>query len=161
MGGQRNERRKWIHVFDDILLLMFVAAVSEFDQVLEEDNMTNSLEESLQLFETITASDFFKSTPIVLFLNKIDVLKEKVAEGIKFSRYFPEYCGRDDEFDSIIDYVSDQFAERKAKNEHDYDDRPLYIHQTCATDTENIKIVFSMVHDIILNNIFSEIGMGY
>ena len=73
VGGQRNERRKWIHVFDDILLLMFVAAVSEFDQVLEEDNMTNSLEESLQLFETITASDFFKSTPIVLFLNKIDV----------------------------------------------------------------------------------------
>jgi len=60
VGGQRNERRKWIHVFDDILLLMFVAAVSEFDQVLEEDNMTNSLEESLQLFETITASDFFQ-----------------------------------------------------------------------------------------------------
>ena len=140
---------------------MFVAAVSEFDQVLEEDNMTNSLEESLQLFETITASDFFKSTPIVLFLNKIDVLKEKVAEGINFSRYFPEYCERDGDFDAIIDYISDQFADRKVKNEQDYDERPLYIHQTCATDTENIKVVFSMVHDIILSNIFSEIGMGY
>ena len=140
---------------------MFVAAVSEFDQVLEEDGFTNSLEESLQLFETLTASDFFKSTPVVLFLNKKDVLEAKVAEGIKFSKYFPEYCGTEGDYTSIIEYISDQFAERKMKNESEYDERPLYIHQTCATDTENIKLVFSMVQEVILNNIFAEIGMGY
>ena len=140
---------------------MFVAAVSEFDQVLEEDGMTNSLEESFQLFETITASDFFKSTPMVLFLNKKDVLQEKIAKGIKVSMYIPDYEGKEGDYESIINYISDEFAERKAKSEHEYDDRPLYIHQTCATDTQNIKVVFSMVHDIILNNIFSEIGMGY
>ena len=140
---------------------MFVAAVSEFDQVLEEDGFTNSLEESLQLFETLTASDFFKCTPVVLFLNKKDVLEEKVAEGIKFSKYFPEYCGTEGNFNAIIEYISDQFAERKMKTEQEYDERPLYIHQTCATDTENIKLVFSMVQEVILNNIFAEIGMGY
>ena len=161
VGGQRNERRKWIHVFDDILLLMFVAAVSEFDQVIEEDGFTNSLEESLQLFETISASDFFKTTPLVLFLNKKDILVEKISEGIKFSRYFPDYSGKEGDYDSIINYISDEFMDRKTKNEHDYEERPLYIHQTCATDTQNIKIVFSMVQDIILQNIFSEIGIGY
>ena len=139
---------------------MFVAAVSEFDQVLEEDGFTNSLEESLQLFETILASDFFTSTPIVLFLNKKDVLEEKIREGIKVSKYFPEYIGPEGDYNSIIEYISDEFAIRKTRNrDDDEDERPLYIHQTCATDTQNIQVVFSMVKEIILNNIFSQIGM--
>ena len=41
VGGQRTERKKWIHCFEDVLLIMFLAAVSEFDQVLEEDNTQN------------------------------------------------------------------------------------------------------------------------
>ena len=139
---------------------MFVAAVSEFDQVLEEDRFTNSLEESLQLFETILASDFFSSTPVVLFLNKKDVLEEKIREGIKISQYFPEYIGPEGDYDSVIEYISDEFAIRKTNTrDEDDDERPLYIHQTCATDTQNIQVVFSMVKEIILSNIFSQIGM--
>ena len=116
---------------------MFVAAVSEFDQVIEEDGFTNSLEESLQLFETISASDFFKTTPLVLFLNKKDILVEKISEGIKFSRYFPDYSGKEGDYNSIINYISDEFMDRKTKNEHDYEERPLNIHQTCAPDGPN------------------------
>lgn len=41
VGGQRTERKKWIHCFEDVLLIMFLAAVSEFNQVLEEDNTQN------------------------------------------------------------------------------------------------------------------------
>lgn len=37
VGGQRNERRKWIHCFDDVNAVVFVAACSEFDQKLHED----------------------------------------------------------------------------------------------------------------------------
>ena len=37
VGGQRNERRKWIHCFDHVDAVVFVAALSEFDQVLYED----------------------------------------------------------------------------------------------------------------------------
>lgn len=37
VGGQRNERKKWIHCFDDVTAVIFVAAISEYDQVLYED----------------------------------------------------------------------------------------------------------------------------
>ena len=33
VGGQRSEQRKWIHVFDDVQLLIFLSASNEFDQV--------------------------------------------------------------------------------------------------------------------------------
>ena len=33
VGGQRNERKKWIHCFQDVTAVMFVAAISEYDQV--------------------------------------------------------------------------------------------------------------------------------
>ncbi len=53
MGGQRNERRKWIHCFDDVTAVIFVAAISEYDQVLYEDPTQNRLMEALNLFDEI------------------------------------------------------------------------------------------------------------
>jgi hypothetical protein len=42
VGGQRSERRKWIHCFENVTSIMFLAALSEYDQVLvESDNEVN------------------------------------------------------------------------------------------------------------------------
>ena len=38
VGGQRSERRKWIHCFDKVQAIIFLVAVSEYDQVLAEDD---------------------------------------------------------------------------------------------------------------------------
>lgn len=38
VGGQRSERRKWIRCFDNVELVIFLVAMSEFDQTLYEDN---------------------------------------------------------------------------------------------------------------------------
>jgi hypothetical protein len=32
VGGQRNERKKWIHCFENVTAVIFVAAISEYDQ---------------------------------------------------------------------------------------------------------------------------------
>jgi len=40
VGGQRSERRKWIHIFDDVNAIIFVVAISEYDQKIREDNAT-------------------------------------------------------------------------------------------------------------------------
>jgi hypothetical protein len=37
VGGQRAERRKWLHIFDNVTAAIFVAALSDYDQVLYEE----------------------------------------------------------------------------------------------------------------------------
>ena len=41
VGGQRSERRKWLHCFESVHAVVFIAAINEFDLVLEEDGVTN------------------------------------------------------------------------------------------------------------------------
>jgi hypothetical protein len=37
VGGQRRERRKWIHCFENVTSIIFIAALSEYDQCLFEE----------------------------------------------------------------------------------------------------------------------------
>ena len=44
VGGQRSERKKWIHCFENVTSIIFCVALSEYDQVLlEESNQVNDL----------------------------------------------------------------------------------------------------------------------
>jgi hypothetical protein len=38
VGGQRSERKKWLHCFEDVTAILFCVALSEYDLVLIEDN---------------------------------------------------------------------------------------------------------------------------
>ena len=53
VGGQRSERKKWIHCFEDVTAIIFCVAMSEYDQVLHEDETTVS--DMWNLLVTITA----------------------------------------------------------------------------------------------------------
>ena len=44
VGGQRSQRKKWIHCFDDVDCVLFVSALSEYDQVLLEDSSVNRMQ---------------------------------------------------------------------------------------------------------------------
>jgi hypothetical protein len=51
VGGQRSERKKWIHCFENVTAIVFMVAISEYDQVLIEDEsvvcLTFSFSQSL------------------------------------------------------------------------------------------------------------------
>lgn len=79
-GGQRNERRKWIHIFEDVSLVVFVADLSGYTEVLFEDSSMNKLSEDINLFHNITESVHFQHVPIVLVLNKVDMFEKKLRE---------------------------------------------------------------------------------
>ena len=51
VGGQRDERRKWIQCFNDVTAIIFVTAMSGYNLTLREDATQNRLKESLDLFK--------------------------------------------------------------------------------------------------------------
>eukprot|EP00009_Paramoeba_aestuarina_P007404 CAMPEP_0201521224 /NCGR_PEP_ID=MMETSP0161_2-20130828/14285_1 /ASSEMBLY_ACC=CAM_ASM_000251 /TAXON_ID=180227 /ORGANISM="Neoparamoeba aestuarina, Strain SoJaBio B1-5/56/2" /LENGTH=266 /DNA_ID=CAMNT_0047919819 /DNA_START=74 /DNA_END=871 /DNA_ORIENTATION=+ len=53
VGGQRSERRKWIHCFHEVTSVIFFAALSEYNLVLFEERGVNRMKESLKLFDEI------------------------------------------------------------------------------------------------------------
>ena len=92
VGGQRSERRKWIHCFQDVTCLIFITSLSEYDQMLYEDNDVKRMDESLKLFEEICASKWFLEKNIILFLNKSDVFEHKL-KTTDLSVCFSDYKG--------------------------------------------------------------------
>ena len=61
VGGQRDERRKWIQCFNDVTAIIFVTACSSFNMTLREDNSVNRLRESLDLFKSIWNNRYLMS----------------------------------------------------------------------------------------------------
>jgi hypothetical protein len=158
VGGQRNERKKWIHCFDDVTAVIFVAALSEYDQVLFEDSSTNRMVEAVQLFDEICNNRYFMQSNIILFLNKRDLFEEKIASvHIGDQKEFSDFqipMGHDDYYNSGVTYFLNKFVEKNTNV-----DRQVYSHVTCATDSKNVEIVFNSCKDIILRGNMEEAGL--
>jgi len=144
VGGQRNERKKWIHCFDNVTAVIFVTSLSEYDLKCYEDDSTLRMKESLVLFDEICNSRYFQETCIMLFFNKTDLFRDKIKK-VDLNVCFPEYRGGKD-YDKATNFIDKEF---KLKNQ-DADGKQIYTHFTCATDTENITSVFAKVKNAIL-----------
>lgn len=151
-GGQRSERRKWIHCFQDITAVLFVLAISEYDQMLFEDERVNRMHEAMMLFDSLCNSKWFINTPFILFLNKIDLFEEKVKRS-PIRKYFPDYQGKLGDVNSGIKYFEDIFLSLNRTN------KPIYVHRTCATDTQSMKFVLTAVTDMIVQSNLKKSGL--
>jgi len=88
VGGQRNERKKWIHSFDNVTALLFVAGLDHYATVLFEDEKVNAMIESLDLFYEILNSKWFLNTDVILFLNKEDIFDDYILNDVPLSFCF-------------------------------------------------------------------------
>lgn len=152
VGGQRNERKKWIHAFDDVTACIFVTSLSEYDQKTIEDDKQNRMIESLLLFDELVNSRFLKTIPVIMFLNKYDIFQEKIKKSnlnICFSDYKGGYSEK-----AALDFIKERFSEANQTQ-----GREIYIHTTCATDKENVRIVFDAVKNIILRRHLKEYNL--
>ena len=112
VGGQRSERRKWIDCFDSVDAVIFVAALSEYDQTLVEAKRTNRMVEALELFRSISNNSAFADTSIMLFLNKKDLFAEKLlTSDIVDQKPFSDYFGPKKDFDHGVQYFIEKFKE--------------------------------------------------
>ncbi|XP_070087488.1 guanine nucleotide-binding protein subunit alpha-12 isoform X2 [Equus przewalskii] len=151
VGGQRSQRQKWFQCFDGITSILFMVSSSEYDQVLMEDRRTNRLVESMNIFETIVNNKLFFNVSIILFLNKMDLLVEKV-KTVSIKKHFPDFKGDPHRLEDVQRYLVQCF-DRKRRNRS----KPLFHHFTTAIDTENIRFVFHAVKDTILQENLKDI----
>ncbi|KAJ7627402.1 heterotrimeric G protein alpha subunit B [Roridomyces roridus] len=153
VGGQRSERKKWIHCFENVTALVFLVSMSEYDQMLYEDESVNRMQEALTLFDSICNSRWFVKTSIILFLNKIDLLAEKLPRS-PLGDYFPDFTGGTD-YDAACEYLLHRFVSLNQNASK----KQVYAHYTCATDTQQIKFVLSAIQDILLQLHLRESGL--
>jgi len=143
VGGQRGERKKWIHCFEKVTAIMFIAALSEYDQTLAEDRSRNRMAESLSLFEGLINLPWFRQAPIILFLNKRDIFMSKI-QRIDLGTYFPQYTGGLD-FEAGVEFIRAEYNRRNANPS-----KQIYCHVTDATNTENIAFVWRATQHIMI-----------
>jgi GTPase SAR1 family protein len=156
VGGQRAERRKWIHSFDNVTAVIFVTAISEYDQVLFEDRNKNRLEEALELFEEICNSRWFLKNPLMLFLNKKDLFEHKFLiekVPLNISGKFPTAPDSNDDLKKAIDWITSQFLKKRKSP-----DKDIYTHVTTATDPHNVRAVFDVCRNVILKKSLANSG---
>jgi G-protein alpha subunit len=152
VGGQRNERKKWIHCFDNVTAVIYVIAMSEFDQGLFEDASTNRMVEAIELFREICHNPYFERSSIILFLNKKDLFEQKLrTTDIASVSHFSDYAGKPGSYEQGLQYFLNKFLVMSACSPGG-SAKSLYHHVTCATDTDNVSVVFNSCKDTILRN---------
>jgi guanine nucleotide-binding protein G(i) subunit alpha len=165
-GGQRSERRKWIHYFDRVNALMFVTSLTAYAENLFEDETQNNMVESLALFENLANSKWFHSTPILLFLNKRDLFEVLFVEQqvpLDVSGYFPDAPDSTNP-DVAVRYIIDQYVGRKRLNPNHPNEtiaNLLYPHVTTAVDRSNTQKVFDTCKTIIIKQALQSTGFTF
>ncbi|XP_042873729.1 guanine nucleotide-binding protein G(s) subunit alpha [Penaeus japonicus] len=153
-------QRKWIQCFNDVTAIIFVTACSSYNMVLREDPSQNRLRESLDLFKSIWNNRWLRTISIILFLNKQDLLAEKIRAGrSRLEDSFPDFARYQTPLDATVEpgedpevvrakyFIRDEFlriSTASGDGKH-----YCYPHFTCAVDTENIRRVFNDCRDII------------
>ncbi|KAF4122664.1 guanine nucleotide-binding protein subunit alpha, other [Geosmithia morbida] len=145
VGGQRSERKKWIHCFENVNCLLFLVAISGYDQCLVEDKDGNQMNEALMLWESIANSHWFAQSALILFLNKMDLFREKLPKSPIADYGFTDYHGPKDDYKSTSKYFLDKFRALNRNVE-----KEIYGHFTNATDTNLLKITMGSVQDMII-----------
>jgi len=176
VGGQQSERKKWIHCFENVTAVIFVASLSCYDELMFEDDTVNAMIDSLELFREICNLQWFVTTPIILFLNKKDLFEKKIhiiPLTVCFNEYDrvypPKYGSNEMESNSSTNMEQQNLLWQEQKNQYMIDsrnyikqrfiefnkntnkNRQIYVHITCATDKNNVQNVFNDVQQIVVS----------
>lgn len=151
VGGQQNERKYWISQFNSVNALIFVVGASDYDKLLWEDDTTNRMHDSLQLFKDISNNSAFANTGIILFLNKYDIFKEK-AKKVDMNVCWEDYSkGLSPE--AAIKFMEGKFKAVCTKHKN------IFVHYTSATDAQLTEKVFEDIKTTVLNKSLSANGL--
>ena len=97
------------------------------------------------LWESIVNSHWFSKSAMILFLNKMDLFREKIVTKPIRDCGFTDFNGPPGDVKSASKYFLDKFRNLNRNPETE-----IYGHITNATDTNLLKITMDSVQDMII-----------
>jgi GTPase SAR1 family protein len=141
-----------------VTALIYVASLTEYDEVLFEDKSKNRLQESLEVWEDLVNSTFFLNVPILLFLNKLDLFEDKYVRRkipLNVTGLFPDAPSGEPDMKVAIDWITEQFRSRRTKS----DPALLFVHTIAAVDANQVDTVFRDVKEIAVLRAMGQQGL--
>lgn len=149
VGGQRSERKKWLHLFDDAKVVLFVIDLTGYAKKSKESRLELSrfpsffsdigmdafdMKVALKIFNDVSCSPALVNAVFLLFFNKVDLFKELLPQ-VRLQSCFSKFAEVND-YENASKFICDKFV-RAAKHK-----KSVFPHFTTATNTENVKLVF-------------------
>ena len=149
-GGQRSQRKKWLHFFSAATAVLFVASVDDFWHTLSEDETANSLREAIDVFAETINSPSLRNRSVLLFLNKSDLLPASL-EDHDFGRYFPEYEGDARDPKAVSSFIKQRFLGVNASSERERTIMAVATTASCAREARGLARIIeeSLLHDVV------------
>eukprot|EP00794_Sanderia_malayensis_P003349 gene3349-3838_t len=144
VGGAKAERRRWINLFSRANMIIYCSSLIDYDLGVEKEQGANGMGDSLTVFESVVNLTYFKDTPLLLFLNKKDLLAKKV-KFVDIKETFLDYKGSSDNSHEIVNFLQLNFL-NKIKDQS----RPVKVHVISATNTRDVKKAFEISLDWVL-----------
>jgi len=163
VGGQRNERKKWIHQFENVAAVVYVVSLSSFDEPLYEDETANSMQDALSCFRDTMTSDsvWFKQSALFLVFNKMDLFREKIATQSLSKCFDADVYDEEEMWTAISDDAqreaeNREFIEKRFLEQMKSDGKQVQTFETCAYKEEEVKRVFDVILERIVRKNMTE-----
>lgn len=106
------------------------------------------------IWRSICANLLLDKAILILFLNKIDILRSTLAAGVQVKTFVPSYGDQPNELDSVVKYFRDKF--RGYHKKLSPKPRPFFWHETSVIDTTSTSAILFNVKEGILRNQLAE-----
>ncbi|TRX90666.1 hypothetical protein FHL15_008441 [Xylaria flabelliformis] len=108
VGGERSERKKWIHAFKDVSAVIYPVDTTGYGRSLREDADGDRMREQFMVFESIVNNSCFARSSFIVVFSKMDILPQYLKE--EDASAFLRSCGiipdSGSRITAVYDYIS-------------------------------------------------------